>query len=1110
MVLTQIEDFDVILISYCISMNSFDNLIFQLNKFIKKYHAIQAVKGGLLFFCYAIVLLGFVGFLEFLFFFPTNIRLGLLCGCLLILFGVFASLFVSPFFRYLGIFRRLDHISAAKIIGKELNEIGDKLLNTLQLSNQEKESSKLLLLSASIQQRAKDLSVFSLSETISFKRNKNFIFAFIFLFGLFSLIGFVRPEFLIKPINRVINYNDSFEIERAYSFVVNNNNKLSVLENDDLNIIIETVGEPPKEIYLFKNNQRLFPIRISNTKFTYKFKNVQNDFSFRISDGFNYSKDFNVVFLPKASLSGFTAVLAFPKYTGLIDDTVSDFSGLEVPFGTSIYFNFKTKNTSSFQVVFSDSTFAFSGDNKNSFSFKYTPKESQEFLVTNENSFSEHSDSSMYDFLLIDDAFPGISVNEFFDSSFQLQRFFDGSIKDDYGISKLTFNYQLGGNKKSINVPLTSFRPTSFYFDFDFTELNFEAGDDFTYYFEVWDNDAIKGPKSSRSSEKKLTVPSFKEKNEVDKQIREKTVSSFANLEKEAEALQLELKNIKADLLSKKDMTWNDKSRLEAFFKKQEALSQNLKKLQSEMAKKAQLSEKSKEILDKQKQLEEMMDNLMSEEMKKLYEEMNRLMEEMNKDELLEKMEDVEMSQDNLLKELDRSLEHFKRLEVENKAEKIAEQLEELSREQRELQEKTKDKNQSLFDLTKKQEDLQNKFFEIQNELSELNEMNEELESPKELNKEDQENQINDAMNQSESELENNKRKKAAESQEKAAEKMDELASSLNKMSNSSNQKEEDAESLRQLLENLISFSLEQEELLKTLKTLSTQDPRYIGVGQSQRKLKDDVKIIEDSLDALGKRQIMISNMLNKEVQEIKRSLNYSIKNITERKKNIAGSNQHNVMMHTNELALLLSEMLKQMQNSMPGTGQCNKPGGKGKNPGKSLSQNAEQIKKQIEQMKKMLSDKKGGQKGGGKSSFEQLGRLAAEQAAIKKQLMELAQELNKDGSGKGNGLNKMIEKIEETEEEIINNDFDLSSIMRQEEIKIKLLELEKALKEQDQQKERESKEGIKTNENNLNNKFEEYQRLKQREVDLLKTIPPNLKPYYKNKVNEYFNSLEN
>ena len=53
---------------------------------------------------------------------------------------------------------------------------------------------------------------------------------------------------------------------------------------------------------------------------------------------------------------------------------------------------------------------------------------------------------------------------------------------------------------------------------------------------------------------------------------------------------------------------------------------------------------------------------------------------------------------------------------------------------------------------------------------------------------------------------------------------------------------------------------------------------------------------------------------------------------------------------------------------------------------------------KQIEAMKKFLEDKKAGKNN---SPFEQLGRMAAKQAALKKQLLEMVQEINKDGSGK-------------------------------------------------------------------------------------------------------------
>ena len=44
------------------------------------------------------------------------------------------------------------------------------------------------------------------------------------------------------------------------------------------------------------------------------------------------------------------------------------------------------------------------------------------------------------------------------------------------------------------------------------------------------------------------------------------------------------------------------------------------------------------------------------------------------------------------------------------------------------------------------------------------------------------------------------------------------------------------------------------------------QDPKFVNIGQEQRKLSDEILIIEDSLDALAMRQLMISNKINKEV----------------------------------------------------------------------------------------------------------------------------------------------------------------------------------------------------------------------------------------------------
>ena len=82
-------------------------------------------------------------------------------------------------------------------------------------------------------------------------------------------------------------------------------------------------------------------------------------------------------------------------------------------------------------------------------------------------------------------------------------------------------------------------------------------------------------------------------------------------------------------------------------------------------------------------------------------------------------------------------------------------------------------------------------------------------------------------------------------------------------------------------------------------------------------------------------------------------------------------------------------------------------------------------------------------------------------------------------------------------------------TLFRQEEIETKLLELEKAIREQDESKERESKEGI-NYEKIQNDTDYQYQIEKEKQIELLKTTPPSLTNYYKQKVSKYFNLLLN
>ena len=1094
--------------------NSYQALLLALDQFKNKYYRVAAFKGIILLGLLGVIVLFSSIFLEGFFRFSSLGRGVLFFGSISLLSIILFRSVLSPFFKLLGWGNRMSYKNAALLIAKQTDGLHDQLINILELKSLENSQINDLI-DASIEQKVSLVNKFDFLSSISLKDLRKYVVGFGVLLLFASFVSIKYSSSVLPPMERIIDFNNAFTPPNPFTFVVNNNKPLSVLENEDLTLQIKPVGpELPQDVIIQKQNQSLYTKKDSSGFFNYTFQSVSSNFSFYLIDGLGKQQSFNVEVLPKAKLISERKIVVYPNYTLLEKDTFTDLSSLIIPKGSKIYWNINTKNSSDCSIQFQDTAFAIK-ENQSNYQFYYQPNQNEEYLLKVSNAVSNHVDSLTNYIQVSEDLYPTISVSEIGDSVYDYFKFFIGEAEDDYGINSLSFVYKNKKTDSTKQLPVAYNRGNRaiFNFDFNFESLSLQPGDQIEYYFIVGDNDGINGSKYTQSTTRFINIPDKKEFKEKREQLRNKQQDDLSSLSSQINAIQQEMKEVKSSLLDKKKMDWNDQNRLRQLLKQQEQVNLQLENFKKELEKKLSFDpfKKDEEILQKQEQLQKIMKDLMSDEMKKLYDELNKLVQEMNKDKVLEKMEDIEFSQDNMIKELDRAIEHFKKLAVQEKAAEIKEQIEDLMKKQELLNEVTEDKKESLFEKTKKQEDIKDEFHEIQSDLLDLQEKNDALKQPENLDTEEKEKEVNETINESIEELNKNNLKKAAKNQKQTQQNLEELAQQLNGlMGNSQQQEQEDMETIRLLLEQLVNFSLDQEELLKQLKITNAQDPQFVKIGQEQRKLSDEILIIEDSLDALAMRQLMISNKINSEVQYIKRSLKKSIKNMTERKNNHAKREQQSVIMHTNELGLLLSEILNQMQQGMPGSGQCNKPGGNSKNAGKSLPQNADQLQKQIEAMKKYLKqkgNKKGpGEKGGG---FEQLGRMAAEQAAIKKQLMEMAQQLNEDGSGKGNGLKKIIKDIEKVEEDIINNQLTQESILRQEEIKIKLLELDKATKEQEEDKKRESKEGKEEEKENNNNLYQDYLKMKQKETEMLKTIPPNLKPYYKNKVNEYFKNMD-
>jgi hypothetical protein len=290
-------------------------------------------------------------------------------------------------------------------------------------------------------------------------------------------------------------------------------------------------------------------------------------------------------------------------------------------------------------------------------------------------------------------------------------------------------------------------------------------------------------------------------------------------------------------------------------------------------------------------------------------------------------------------------------------------------------------------------------------------------------------------------------------------------------------------------------------------------DPKFPSVIEDQKKIKDDLVMVEDSLWALSKRQQMIEPFITREIQDINLHVDKALENLEERRKGPAGENQQFVMTSVNDLALLLSEALEQMMNAMQMqcSGACKKGApkpGKGSSSMKSMREMQQKLNQQIQQMKEQGMTPSKSKDSRNSAQSEGFARMAAQQEAIRRMMGEYQDQMKEQGMGNSKELKDVMDKMEVTETELVNKIISQQTMDRLKDIETRLLKSEKADLQREQEEKRESREGKDINNRNPED-FLEYNKLQDKEIELLRTVPPNLRPYYKEKVNQYFYQFE-
>ncbi|MGB3590301.1 MAG: hypothetical protein WBA16_01315 [Nonlabens sp.] len=906
-------------------MSSYQNIERKLKKFISKYYRNELLRGLILFLAIGLLYFLLTVVIEhFLWLSPLG-RTVLFWLFVAVQVGLLVKFVVVPLARLLKLSSGIGFRDASTMIGTHFPEVSDKLVNVLQLRENGGDDE---LTWASIDQKSAQLEPIPFSLAIDFKKNKKYLpYLAVPLVIIAILFATGNNKIITDSASRVADFNNEYLPPAPFTFRVLNDD-LSTLQKKPYTLEVEVNGTTlPETVNINYNDQTYFLTQQVPGRYSYTFDQPQQAVEFNLSanevTSRNYTLDVrNVPIIKELRLN-----LDYPAYTGKRDEVLTSTGNALVPQGTKITWNVATAATT--QVAYRDDReqvefTRVDGD----YAFAKAVLQPTPYSITTSNDNVQDYESLDFRIDVIRDEFPELTMESKKDSIDDEIVYYKGRAADDYGIRTLQLVYYKADDtqsRKTLNLGKNRGTFDQFLLTFP-GKVELEPGNSYQYYFEVIDNDAVNRYKSTKSevySYRKASLDEVEEKQLTNQK------ESLSNLEKslaDQKQQQKKLDQLAQEQIEKKQRGFNDKKKLDQALKNQQKQEQRLRQQMERMKDNLQKST-DRDDPDK-KQLEERMEKS-AEEIKKNEELLKKLQEyqdKLSKEELKEQLEKAQKNSKQQQRNLEQLLELTKRYYVQQKFEQMGRKLQELAEKQEEQSEKDGEENKS-----EEQEKLNEEYKKWEEELKELEKENDGLKDPMDMEFEPEEgDEIKEEQEGASEDLKKQETPSAQKKQKSAAKKMKEQAQKMAAQMQQKSQEslQEDAEMLRQILDNLIVFSVEQEDLLEEVKEITKNSPSFGKKLKVQKDLEKAFKHVDDSLFALATRNPKIGDEINKEVTDIYYYLEKSMEQLGEFQMNQGGISQQFTLKGANTLAEKLSNTMDAMNNamSMPGSGMP-KPG---------------------------------------------------------------------------------------------------------------------------------------------------------------------------------------
>ncbi len=1053
--------------------------------------------------------------------------------------GIVCWFFVRPLLHLLGLLGNSDDYSIAGNVGEHFPSIKDRLLNVLQVFRQ-KDS---LLYSAELSDASfadvgEDIKGLDFAEAVDYSSLKkagrnaaSSLAVAALLFGLF-------PSAFIASADRLLHHRQAFTPRPLFAFIVQPGN-IEVVKGDNIPIVIRIQGEPQKEISLFvkEDEQREYDKKELRSDslgvFRYELQSIRYSTEYYVEAQDIRSDDYKITVVDRPMVRNLRMRLTYPSYTNIParyqDDNVGDVTALA---GTRLNLEVTmNKDVKDAKVVFSDSgqlpmTIS---DIRAAASFVLRKDRTYHILLTDENNVT-NTNPIEYQLKAVPDEYPTIAIVEpgrDVNISEDMRLSMLLKIHDDFGFTKVQLGYRLSKSKyikpsedyTLINIPLPQYTTPDVdvpYF-WNLTGLDLVPEDVVSYFVEVYDNDAISGPKVARSDIYTVRFPSLNEIFAQADQQQDKAIQDLGKSKEQAEELKKTVDEINRDLKKNlQQLDWQEQKKAEELVKKYQNLqkqlenvSQNLEQMVKEMQEHKAISP---ETMEKYMELQKLFNDINSPELQEVMRKLQEAMQNIRPDIMREAMKKFSFSEENFRKGIERTLNLLKRIQIEQKTDEILKRTEKMLEQQAELQKEAANTNADdkakQSELAKKQEDLKKQLEEMKRELSELekkmNEFPEEMplselqQATQDLADQNLEEKMGQVAQQCQGGQCNSPgaKKKMSEIQKALSEFQQKMQQAKKKLQEK--QQQQVVQQLKKSLHEILELSKQQESLRDKSQEVNPNSPLLHEIAQEQMNVAGKLMNVTNDLMELSQKTFAVTPEMGKAIGQALAQMEQALNNLEERNGSLASQQQGQAMSSLNEAAMLVQNAMQSMMQAGGGGGMM-----------QAFMQRLQQLAGQQQGINDLTL-----QFGQGELTMEQqaeMARLAAEQEVVRKSLEQLKEEMKSSGNKALGDLGQITKEMEEVVKDMKEHNIKPETVQRQERILSRLLDAQRSMRERDYEKKRQARPGedvVRKSPSELDSKTQgSKDKLME---DLQKAMEEGYSKDYENLIRRYFEALQN